>query len=108
MSTNFLPFLILPIPTEIPTGFGIHSTTGPEGVLIQCRGLVAEREYIKKAADAVGMTYGSFMRRVVTDAASAVLHQIGDQSKILPKYEDVTHRTVDGDINVNNPNTAED
>lgn len=92
--TNFYPFLIIPIPTEIPVGFGIHATSGPEGVFIQCRGLIVEREYIKKAAHTIGMTYGGFMRRVLVDAATSVLHQVGEpEPDILPKG--ITHRTED-------------
>lgn len=89
---NFFPFLIIPLPTEIPVGFGIHATCGPEGIFIQCRGLVPEREYIKKAANRLGMTYGSFIRRVLVDAAHAVLAQDAEADyTVLPK--DVTHRT---------------
>jgi len=91
MSTNFYPFLIIPIPTEVPVGFGIHATSGPDGCLIQCRGLVVEREYIKRAAHTIGLSYGSFLRRVAMDAAVAVLYQTGERTEpLIPR--DVTHR----------------
>lgn len=94
MSNHIFPFLIIPLPTEIPVGFGIHATSGPHGVFIQCRGLVAEREYINRAATKLGLPYGSFIRRTLIDSATAVLHQFDDaQPNILPK--DVTHRTED-------------
>lgn len=86
--TNWLPFLIIPIPTRIPVGFGIHATSGPNGRLILCRGLLQEREKIARAAEAIGMTYGGFIRRVLVDAAEAVLYQQGERDKILPIIED--------------------
>lgn len=94
MSTNFYPFLIIPIPTDIPVGFGIHATSGPEGVFIICRGLKSEKAYIHKAAAAIGMTYAGFIRRVMMDASTAILHQTGEQQPdLLPKG--ITHRTPD-------------
>lgn len=86
MSTNFLPFLIIPIPTNIPVGYGVNSTVpgSPNGLFIQCRGLKQEKELVQRAAAAIGMTYGGFMRRVVTDAANAVLYQMGQPIVKLP------------------------
>jgi hypothetical protein len=73
-----LPFLIIPIPSEIPTGYGIESTSGPNKCLIQCRGLLHERDKIQEAADRINLSYGTFMRRVVLDAAEYTINHLPD------------------------------
>jgi hypothetical protein len=62
MSHTIFPFLIIPIPTNLPVGYGIDSTSGPNKCLLQCRGLIKERELIQEAADRINLSYGMFMR----------------------------------------------
>jgi hypothetical protein len=73
------PFLFINLPTAIPTGYGVESTTGPYGIFISCRGLLRERELITKAARRIGISYGEFIRRTTVDAANYVLENIPEQ-----------------------------
>lgn len=70
------PFMLMYLPTPMPTGYGIDSTRGPEGIFISCRGLVKERDHIRAAAERLGLGYGEFIRRVSIDAATYVLENI--------------------------------
>lgn len=72
-------YIVLPLPMAVPTGYGINSTTGPEGIFISCRGLKSERDLITKAAQRIGITYGEFIRRTTLDAAQYVLEHIPEQ-----------------------------
>jgi len=73
----------IPRPQELKraTGRGIDSTVGPEGCLIQYRGTEFEKNKIKRAAAALGITYGSFMRNVTNDMADAVLKSVEGMNK---------------------------
>lgn len=73
--------ITIPVPSEIPYGYGLAATSGPEGCLIQCRGTVPEREKIKYAAHLLGLTYGTFMRRVVNDAADVIIELLGSEDR---------------------------
>lgn len=73
------PFIPIPLPTEIPRERGILATSGPDGIFISCRGLVAERRLIQQAAARIGVTYGEFIRRVTTDAATYIIEHIPEQ-----------------------------
>jgi hypothetical protein len=75
MSQELPQFILLPLPTEIPRSYGLEATSGPYSCLIQCRGTKKERDKIQKAAALLGITYGTFMRRVVNDAADAIINQ---------------------------------
>ena len=70
------PLITIPLPTDIPYGYGIAATSGPQGCLIQARATTPERDKIQQAAAAIGVSYGTFMRRVTNDAADYVLAQI--------------------------------
>lgn len=79
-TTKELPYSItLPIPTDIPYSYGIEATSGPYGCLIQCRGTHKERDKIKKAAALVGVSYGTFIRRLLNDAADALIKQLDSE-----------------------------
>lgn len=69
------PFYYLPIPTEIPYGKGIESTSGPHGIKIVFRATTMEREKVARAAAKVGVTSAVFMRRIINDLADAVLNE---------------------------------
>lgn len=69
----------IPIPTPIPYSWGIEATSGPDGCFIQCRGTVPEREKIKTAAALLGLSYGGFMRRVLNDAADAIINYLKEE-----------------------------
>lgn len=69
--------LVIPLPTELPKGHGVDSVVGPYGCFIQCRGTTKERDLIRRAAYSLGISYGSFIRRVVTDSAKQVLEMQG-------------------------------
>ncbi len=62
-------------PAEIDRvkGKGITSTGGPNGCFIQYRGTTQEKERIKEAASALGLSYGTFMRCITNDVAEQVL-----------------------------------
>lgn len=74
-------FINLPIPTEIPYSYGIEATSGPYGCLIQCRGTHRERDKIKRAAALVGVSYGTFIRRLLNDAADLIIKQQGQEQQ---------------------------
>ncbi|MCA2510509.1 MAG: hypothetical protein IM561_09015 [Microcystis sp. M60BS1] len=71
--------MVLPLPTTIPQSYGLESTSGPNGCFIQCRGTKNEREKISKAAAKIGLSYGTFMRRVVNDAAEFIHRELPDE-----------------------------
>ena len=62
-----------PVPFERARAKGIESSTGPNGCLVQYRGTTFEKERIKRAAEYCGVSYGTFMRSVVTDAAAVII-----------------------------------
>lgn len=68
-------YINLPIPTEIPYSYGLEATSGPNGCFIQCRGTKPEREKIARAAALVGVSYGTFIRRLINDAADIIIKQ---------------------------------
>ncbi len=83
---NIPPYFIIPTPVEIPVQRGIASTNGPNGCLIQCRGTTMERDKIQRAANLLGLTYGTFMRRVVNDFADAVIQlSEGKELPVIPQ-----------------------
>lgn len=71
--------IFIPLPTTIPTGYGVNSTRGPHGILFGGRGLASEREHVRKAAERIGVSYGEFVRRTIVDAATYVLENIPEQ-----------------------------
>lgn len=70
--------LTLPLPTDIPYSYGIEATSGPEGCFIQCRGTKKERDKIHYAASLVGVSYGTFIRRLANDAADQIINLFGN------------------------------
>ncbi len=70
---NIPPYFIIPTPVEIPRQKGIASTQGPNGCLIQCRGNTMERDKIQRAANLLGISYGTFLRRCANDLADQVI-----------------------------------
>jgi hypothetical protein len=66
--------LSIPLPSELARAYGIESTRGPFACFIQYRGLINERENIKKAAEICGISYGMFMRCILNDAATEIIN----------------------------------
>jgi hypothetical protein len=75
---NIFPFIIIPIPSELPVGYGIDATSGPNKCLLQCRGILRERDLIQEAAARLNLTYGTFMRRVIIDTSEYTINHLPD------------------------------
>lgn len=83
-------YFVIPRPVEIPRQKGIHATNGPNKCLIQYKGTKPERDKIQRAADALGISYGCFMRRVVNDVADQVIAVIEGREETLYKLPQTT------------------
>lgn len=78
----------IPIPDDIPRGYGLAATTGPNGCFIQFRGTQQEKAKIFAAAECLGILSSTFMRRVVNDAADAIIeYHKRQQQKLVNSNE---------------------
>jgi hypothetical protein len=80
MAEKEIPAVVtIPLPTEIPHSYGLEATSGPNGCFIQCRGTKMERDKIAAAAAKIGLSYGTFMRRIVNDVADFIHRELPDE-----------------------------